>query len=338
MKRALVIGGTGFVGMNLVDALLERGHEVAVTYRKKSITVFVSKRDVELLPGDLDDPESLVAAMRGKDVVFLSGGHYPRYSLDRRGAIDAGVRGVRNACRAALEAGVGRLVYTSSIATLERLGDERLATEDDIPAAAPAESVYRATKWTMERELEFAREAGLDVVCVLPGGCVGPWDARMGTGGLLVGTVRAALPWMVDGLVNVVDVRDVARAHLRAAQLERPAQRYNVAGHILPLSELLERIVARYGGSLPPERLDAEQARARAEAEERAAAPQRGRVPMPRELVDIITWSQPVSSARALEDLDLEFTPLDDALDGAHAWFERFRYLPKTSAQPRRTP
>jgi len=157
---------------------------------------------------------------------------------------------------------------------------------------------------------------------------------RVGTGGVLVGAANGLLPWFVDGWVNVVDVRDVARAHVRAAAA--PAgSRFCVAGHDLRMAELLQLVVDRYGGRIPGEELSPEEARVRADAEERAAQAERRRVPVPRELVDLITAGQHVSSDRARRELGISFTPLVDALDGAHEWFVRHRYIrPSPSGRP----
>lgn len=324
--RALVIGGTGFLGLNLVDALLARGATVRVTRRRSSITAFVRRRPVTLVDASLDDPSSLGAAMEGVDVAFVVGAHYPRYSLDRAGSVATGVTQVRNACLAARGAGV-RLVYTSSTGALATT-PRGPATEDDVPVHAPDDSVYRATKWAMEREVEAHVGAGLDAVTLLPGACLGPWDARVGTSGILLAAVHGAMPWWVDGLVNVVDVGDVAEAHVEAALRARPGDRFCLGGHDVMLGELLRRVVARYGGRIPPAPLGSDEARARADEEERIAAPKRQRVAFPRELVDLVTSGQPISSARAERELAARFRPLTETLDRAWAWFVRHRYLP----------
>jgi len=327
--RALVIGGTGFVGLNIVDELLGEGATVRVSRRKQSITALVRRRAVELVDASLDDPERLRRAMDGCDVVFLAGAHYPRYSLDLAASLDEGLRGVKNACDAALAADVPRLVYTSTIATLDTVAATsagRPAHDDDVPASMPEGSVYRAVKWAMEREVDGARRRGLSTVTLLPGGCIGPGDLRVGTASVIVGVVREMLPWWVDGVVNMVDVGDVARAHVAAAR-PTPHDRYALAGHSVRVGELLGKIARRYGGSVPARELSAEEARARALAEERAAAPKRARVAIPRELVDMATTGQPVSNARAAQDLGFSPRPLDEALDRAHAWLARFGLL-----------
>ena len=328
--RALVIGGTGFIGLNLVDSLLASGASVRVTRRKRSATILLQGRAVELVEGSLEEPEKLARAMSGCDVAFLTGAYYPRYSIDLEASLAEGVRGVRNACEAARMSGVRRLVYTSTIATLAAAPPGRPADEGDIPTEMPKGSVYRAVKWAMEREVALARRHGLDVVTILPGGCIGPWDVRLGTGSVVVGVIRGMLPWWVDGIVNLVDVGDVARAHVAAAT-HGNADRYCLGGHDVRVGWLLRHIASRYGGRVPDLQLPADQARARAEADEREAAPKRQRVAVPRELVDMATSGQRVSSARARSQLGVELSSLDSALDRAHAWFARHGYLPRTN-------
>lgn len=330
--RALVIGGTGFVGLNIVDALLAAGASVTVTRRKRSITVLVRKRPVTLVDASLEEPEKLKRAMSGCDVVFFAGAHYPRYSLDLRASLDQGLEGVANACTAALAASVPRFVYTSTIATLAPSPEDRPADERDVSPTMPEESVYRAVKWAMEREVERARRAGLDAVTLLPGGCIGPGDLRLGTASVIAGVIRGELPWWVDGRVNLVDVGDVARAHVAAAS-KTPEARYAVAGHTLRVPALLATIARRYGGTVPELELTADEARARSLDDERAAAPQKARVAIPREFVDMAVHGQRVSNARAEADLGLSFTPLDQALDRAHAWLSSFGFVPRRSSK-----
>jgi dihydroflavonol-4-reductase len=331
--RALVIGGTGFIGLNLVDELLAQGAQVRVTRRKRSATILLQGRSVELVDASLEEPEKLSRAMSGCDVVFLAGAYYPRYSIDLEASLAEGVRGVRATCAAALASGIRRLVYTSTIATLAPAPAGRPADERDIATEMPTGSVYRAVKWAMEREVDLARRRGLDAVTMLPGGCIGPWDVRLGTGSVIVGVVRGLLPWWVDGIVNLVDVGDVARAHVAAAS-RATVDRYCLPGHDVRVGWLLRHVAARYGGQAPERQLMAEEARVQAEADEREAAPKRRRVAVPRELVDMATTGQRVSGARARTQLGIEPSPLDESLDRAHAWFLRHGYVPKSSARP----
>jgi dihydroflavonol-4-reductase len=330
--RALVIGGTGFVGLNIVDVLLASGASVCVTRRKQSITILLRRRPITLVDAWLEDPAKLREAMQGRDVVFLAGGYYPRYSTDLAASLEEGVSGIRNACDAAIAAGVPRLVYTSTIATLATAPVGRPANDDDVLDTMPEDSVYRAVKWAMEREVERARSRGLDVVTLLPGGCIGPGDIRVGTSSVIVGVCRGLMPFWVDGLVNIVDVGSVARAHLAAAG-KTAHHRYTLAGNTVRVPDLLRRIAERFGGVVPSLELAPHDARARALEDERIAAPKKERVMIPRELVDMAITGQHVSDARAVAELG--FTPerFDDALGQAHAWLSRFGLVPKSGTE-----
>ncbi|MCB9615954.1 MAG: NAD(P)H-binding protein [Sandaracinus sp.] len=328
MRRALVIGATGFIGLNVVDALQARGVSVRATWRKKSITVFAQKRNPEWCLAELDDTVALEEAMRGCDVVFFAGGHYPRYSLDRRASIERGRADVRAVCTAAMHADVPRVVYTSSIGTL----DGSVAgpvNADDRTVDPPRESVYRATKWAMEEEVDFALARGLDVVTVLPGACLGPWDVRLGTTGVLVALLNGALPWWVDGIVNVADVRDVAAVHVAAAEVAPRGARYAFGGVTTTMRALFEDLARRWGVRFPPEELDVAAAYIRADVEEAAAAPRRGRVPMPRELVDLVAWGRRVDSSRAALELGVVARDRETTLEDARQWLERMGHVPR---------
>lgn len=330
--KALVIGASGFVGLNVVDALLAHGHTVRATQRRKTITLLLRNRGVELAPATLEDPIALRDAMIGCDTVFLTGAYYPRDSRDLATSVRTGVAQMRNVCVAAREASIATLIYTSSTGALGAARNGVCADEDDIPDSMPQDSVYRAVKWAMERELEAHAPRTTRLVTMIPGGCIGPWDLRAGTAAVMLGVIRGELPWWVDGLVNIVDVGDVALAHVIAAERAFDG-RICVAGHDLSMARLLRHTARRFGGGLPVRRLDPAEARMRADADEQAAARNGGRAPIPRELVDLVTSGQRVSSARARELLGTRFRPLDETLDRAHAWFVRFRYLPTLSTK-----
>lgn len=312
--------------MNIVGALLARGAQVRATYRRTAGAILLRRFGVEQVGARIEEPDSVCRAMDGCEAVFFVAGHYPRYSLDLDASVREGVHGVRVACEAARSAGVERLVYTSSVATLAPAPPGRPADERDVLGTMPTDSVYRATKWAMEAETQEQCARGLDVVTMLPGGCLGPWDVRIGTGGFLVATIRGVLPFWVDGVVNMVDVADVAEAHV-AALGSTASARWCVAGHDVQVRSLLATVITRYGGTLPIE-LSAEDARERAERDERQAASSKGRVVLPREIVDLVTSGQPVSSARAEAALGIRFRPLENSLDRAHEWFVRSRLLP----------
>ncbi len=328
MKSALVIGGTGFIGIHVVDALLEANFEVSVTRRKSSVTLLVRKRPVALIDASVEDANALTQVMMDHDVVVYCGGYYPRYSTNLPDARQLGVMGVRNVLLAARTAGVPRVLYTSTTGTLEAKMNASWLDEGSRTRRAPIDSVYRNVKWHMEQACDEARALGLDVVTMLPGGCVGPWDLRLGTAGLLVAVLNGQLSWMVDGIVNLADVRDVARAHAIAASAKTPSDRYCLSAHSMQLRDLVHLLVDRYGGRAPRVWLDAASARARADEDELRAERLHHRVAVPRELVDVVISGRPVSSQRARKELAAEFRPLLESLDDAVEWLARHRFVP----------
>lgn len=318
--RALVVGASGFVGLRVVDALLAAGFDVRVTRRKSTPTVVFGKRPLEVVWASLEERQSLVDAMRGCDVAVIAGAYYPRYSTDAKGSVDAAKRTIRNACDAAIETAV-RLVYTSSVAALGPQRTGPFADEDDCAPPDPAEGVYPTVKKAMEAEIDRARERGLDAVSLLLGGCIGPRDYRLGTNGLLFALLRGLLPFRIDGWINVLSVDDAAAAHVAA--ITAPRERYCVAGHNVRFDALLEHAAARYGVALDAPRVSLAQARGLASAAEVEAEPRRGRVPFPRELVDLVAMGKPISSALAERDLAIHWTDMNQMLDATRDWMVR---------------
>lgn len=325
--RALVIGASGFLGLRVVDALLALRADVRVTRRKSTATVLFGRRPLEVVWAALEDRASLATAMRGCDVAVMAAGYYPRYSMNLPTALATATEGIRNVCEAALETKT-RVVYSSSVAALGPARAEPLADEDDCAPPDPREGVYPTVKKAMEAELDRARACGLDAVSLLLGGCIGPRDYRLGTNGLLAALLREAIPFRIDGWINVLSVDDAAAAHVAA--LSAPSPRYCVAGHNVRIAALLDGVAARHGVRFDAPEVSLDEARALADAAEREAAPLRRRVPFPRELVDLVAMGKPVSSALAERELSLRWTELDRAIDDARDWMTHFGLMKTT--------
>lgn len=328
--KAVVVGGTGFVGMNVVSTLVSAGHDVVATRRAHGNTLFARKLGARLVEADLDEPTSLGRAMRGADVVFMCAGHYPRFSLDREHEIAVARRRVRASLEAALDAGVRRYVLTSSVATIGAPPDGRsLADERDVLEHPPA--VYHAVKLAIEDEARRAHRRGLDVVVLCPSGVLGALDVKAGTGFLVVALGNDRLPFYVDGKLNVVDAATVGHAHLAAALHGAPGARYIVGGHNVTLRTLLEVVADELGIPLRAARLPAAWAALLATFDEmRCAATKSSRRPfLSRELIDVVRHGQWVSHAKATQELGLPPPPtLVETVRAACRWYRRHRYLP----------
>jgi len=326
--KAVVIGGTGFLGLNLVEALRASGHEVVATRRKSSNTIFLRRMKVPMLAASLDDEESLVAAMKGSEVAFFAAAHYPRLSLDTEAQVAQAVAQTRHVLAAARRASIRRLVYTGSVVTVARPPTDRPAVETDgTPAVAPEGSTYYAVKLALEREVLSARD--LEVVEVLPTGCFGPYDHKVGTGFFVVALAHGRLAAFVDGRINVVDARDVALAHIGAALEGRPGERYILGGHDIVVSDFLSQISRCVGVPVAARKLGADEAMRLATAEEARCQGTPERPALSREIVDMAVHGQFVDSGKAIRELGFAPRLLGATLSDSVDWYRRNGYIPQ---------
>jgi dihydroflavonol-4-reductase len=250
--RCCVLGASGFIGGQIARAALAEGLQVRAVRRRPNAAGAISDLDVEWVIGDLSDPASLVTAMRGCPVVFHAAGYYPRHARDIHETMRHGVTGMRNAIAAAAAADVKRLIYTSALTTIGPPSDpNQLAAENDLYTPGSVPNPYFEVKWAMEMEAMRATAQGFPVIIVLPTAAFGPGDVKPTTSSLLLKVAQARVPGYVDGMINVVDGRDVAIGHIAAARRGKPGKRYILGGHNLPIKEVLA-IAARAAGRKPP--------------------------------------------------------------------------------------
>jgi dihydroflavonol-4-reductase len=338
MKRALVLGSTGCIGNNVVRACLEAGWTVRAFHRATSKTWMLDGLDVEHATGDLHDRDSLVAAMRGCDVVFHAAAYYPLHSLDMAGSLRDAVGGMRSVLAAAAEARVDRLVYTSTLTTIGPPSDPgRLADERDFYLPGSTGSAYFETKWAMEAEAWRAVAQGLPVVIVNPTAVFGPWDVKPTTGEILLNVAQGRFPVWLDLDVNVVDARDVGRGQLLAAERGRTGQRYILGGENLPVRQALATAAREAGVNPPRWRASLGLVSAVVKAGEAV-----GRLPLVRPLPlehfkTIREW-RALDTTKCRTELGLEPRPFVETVRDTLAWFREHGYLgtqPLTSGNGR---
>lgn len=223
--RACVTGASGHIGSNLVHALVDAGHQVSVLARPGSSLRAIEGLAVERREGDILDEASLRAAMDGAEVLFHAAAVYRNWTKDPDEMSRAAVDGTKNALRAAKDAKVRRVVYTSSSNAVGFTKDPAKSLDETVWNDSPI-APYVQAKVAAERAAHaLARELGLDVVAVLPTGVLGRFDYR------ITPTTRAILDVLnrkapIPFPLNPVDVRDVAAGHLLAADKGRAGERY----------------------------------------------------------------------------------------------------------------
>jgi dihydroflavonol-4-reductase len=236
--RHLVTGGTGFIGGRLVRLLASAGHDVIALVRDPARARDLEDRGVELARGDIRNPESLREPMAGVDGVFHLAAWYRVGARDRSEAAGINVDGTRNVLEAAREAGVPRIVYTSSIAVFGDTGGE--VVPDDHVHHGPLLTEYERTKWLAHYQVALPMAAdGVPVVIVQPGLVYGPGDPS-NVGGALRDYLRRRLPAIPVQGGCWAHVDDIARGHLLAMERGRPGASYVLGGERRMWREVLE--------------------------------------------------------------------------------------------------
>lgn len=325
MPIAFVTGASGFVGANLVRVLLSRGWSVRALVRGEAPSL--AELDVERVHGDLFAP-GLADAMRGCDALFHLAATYSLWRRDQADVMRANVDGTRNVLAAARTAGVPRSIHTSSVAAIGVRSD--LVPADET-YQSPLESLigaYKRSKYLAERAARLAFERGADVVIVNPTTPIGPWDARpTPTGEIIVRFLTGRMPAYVDTGLNLVDVRDVAAAHIAAYERGRAGERYIVGAENLTLRAILERLAQITGRPAPTLRLPRIVPLAYAALGEFVLAPAGVRTDVPFDGVRMAKERMFYSNAKAIRELGLTFGPVTTALADAVTWYQDHGYV-----------
>jgi dihydroflavonol-4-reductase len=250
-STVLVTGASGFVGSAIAAALRARGCEVRVLARRSSPRANLDPSDT-LFEGDLRDRASLGPALKGVRFLFHAAADYRLWAKDPEEIAHNNVEGTRLVMEEARLAGVERIVYTSSVATL-RLAEGAAATEDRPLGEGEAIGAYKQSKVAAERMVEaMIRRDGLPAVIVNPSTPIGPRDIRpTPTGRIIVEAASGRMPAFVETGLNLVHVDDVAAGHLAALDRGRIGERYILGGENVFLAQMLADI-AHLAGRRPP--------------------------------------------------------------------------------------
>src|SRR5215469_3542877 len=324
----LVTGATGFVGAAVARALVRHGRSVPVLARPKSERRNLADLSVDVVEGRMEDRRSLARAVPGCGYVYHVAADYRIWVPDPAPMFRANVEGTRDLLTAALEAGVERVVYTSSVATLGLVPG---GSADETTPSSVDDMIgpYKQSKFLAEEAVrELARERGLPVVIVNPSTPVGPGDVKpTPTGRLVVEAARGQMPGFVDTGLNIVHVDDVAAGHLAAAEKGRIGERYILGGENMALAEILAE-VARAVGRRPPRLRIPHGALLPVAFGAELAARISGREPfVTLDGVRMARKKMYFSSQRASQELGYAPRPAREAITDAVAWFDVNGYL-----------
>ncbi len=326
--KIFLTGATGFVGYHVARALKNEGADLLFLVRKSSNLKNLEGLAGETHVGDLCRPETLRPAVSGCDAVVHVAADYRLWIPDPDAMYRANVDGTRELLRLAREAGVRRFVYTSSVATMRFFTDGAVSDEETPVSLADMVGHYKRSKFLAEREAIKAADAGQQVMILNPTTPIGPHDAKpTPTGRIFVDFLKRKFPAYVDTGLNLVDVGEVARAHVLALTRGVPGRRYILGGENLTLKQILDRMSALTGIPSPTVRIPFAVAAAYAFFEEWITGRMRGKEP--RATLEEVRMGRKkmfVSSARAERELGFRVAPVEPAMRAAIEWFRANGY------------
>jgi dihydroflavonol-4-reductase len=284
--------------------------------------------DVEILEGDVTDRASLARAAKGAEVVYHCAADYRLFTKDPRELTAANVEGTRSVLLAAGEAGARRVVYTSSVGALGLTADGTPADETTPVVRAEVVGNYKKSKFDAERAAEELAQQGLPVVIVNPSTPVGDLDVKpTPTGQMIVDFLNRRMPAYVDTGMNLVDVRDVAQGHLLAAERGRVGEKYILGNRNMTLKEIFDALAALTGIPSPRTRLPHWIPMAAAACDTFLSG-LRGKAPrVSLESVRMSRHRMFFDASKAVRELGLPQSPVEDALSRAALWFRARGYV-----------
>lgn len=333
MKRVLVTGATGFIGSHVARQLLEAGYDVRALVRPAESAGTTRRNPLdprcELYPGDLRSPTSLSSALKGCDALVHTAADYRLWARNQWDIYDTNLIGTRNLLIAARRQGVQRFVYTSSVAACGIPPDGSPGNETTPLDQHHLAGAYKRSKYLAEHEaLTLARE-GLPLVIVNPSTPVGPGDVKpTPTGRIIVDFLRGRLPAYLDTGLNLIAVEDCARGHVLALERGQVGERYILGQRNLSLQEILG-LLAKLTNRAPP-RFKAPRwlAYAAAYSDELIEGHVLRRAPgIPVNGVRMSARHMYFDASKAVRELGLPQTSVEDALARAVAWFRAEGYV-----------
>lgn len=326
--KALVTGATGFVGGAVARALVRAGHEVRVLARPDADAKNLDGVLVERVVGDLRDPASLRAALKGCRHLYHVAAHYALWAKDPSIFYEVNVTGTVNLLEAARDVGTERIVYCSTIGAIGLPSGGGLGTEETPVSLSQMAGHYKRSKYLAEQEVLRLAKEGLPVVIVNPSAPVGAGDVKpTPTGQIIVDFMKGRMPAYIETGMNIVDVDDVAQGHLLAMQKGRIGERYILGGKNLLLREVFDILSAVTGVKAPWLKLPRLAVLPLAYVNHWIANVTGIPPRIPLEGVKMAKYKMHYDCSKAIRELGIPQTPPEVAIEKAVRWFKAHGYV-----------
>ena len=324
----VVTGATGFIGSHITRKLVERGDRVKVLVRKTSNTRNIDSLDVEKVYGDVEDPASLKAAFSGCDKLFHTAGFVSFKKSDRQKMLDINVRGAANVLSAAMDVGVSKVVFTSSVAAIGVERDGSSVTESTQYDLYSEGIGYMNCKYLAEREAVNFSEKGLPVVITNPSVVLGTGDIYLSSSGSVMWFCKKRFPGYMDGTFNLVDVEDVANGHLLAEEKGKPGERYILANENVNVQSYFALLEEITGISAPRIKIPYIFAYSTAFLLERVLGlgfPNYSTLDI--DSIKLSRYNWHADNSKAVNELGFTVTPIEQTIRKTVEWFRENGYL-----------
>jgi dihydroflavonol-4-reductase len=323
----LVTGATGFLGSAIARELLKDGRKIKLLARKDSDLSNTTGLEAEIVHGDIRDRESLKSAMTGCSSLYHVAAYYSLWDRDKKLIYDINVEGTRNILEVALQLGLERVVYTSTVGCIGLRTDGTPASEDQPMDPATLSNDYKLSKFHAENiALEMA-DKGLPLVIVNPSTPVGPRDIKpTPTGKIVLDFLNGKMPAYIDTGLNLIDVADCARGHILAEEKGKPGERYILGNKNMSLKEILLALEKITGIKAPVIKMPYWVAYAAGMTCEIISNWVTQKPPaVPLAGVKMAKYFMYFDSSKAIRELGLPQSPVENALSQSVQWFQQNR-------------
>ncbi len=326
--KVLITGSSGFIGAAVTRAVVAKGDEVRVLVRPTSNRSNLDGLPVETVEGDLQDFKSLKKALTGCQGVYHVAAHYALWAQDPTTFYKVNVEGTKHLFHAAEEAGVERIVYTSTIGAIGLPDDGGLGREELFPSVGQLSGDYKRSKFLAEQEVLKMAQQGLPVVIVNPTAPVGERDVKpTPTGQIIVDFMKGRMFAYIETGMNLIDVDDVAIGHVRAMERGRIGERYILGNQNLMFREICQILNQLTGVPAPRVRLPWRLIVPLAHVNTWVANLVTHKPPrIPLEGVRMAKYRMHYDCTKARMELDLPQTSVETALKKAVQWFRQYGY------------
>ncbi len=320
-RTAFVTGGTGFLGINLIQQLVANGWEVTALHRSSSNLTNLKTLDIKFKVGSLHDVDSLEKAMpQGVDAVFHVAGNVNFWSLKNAVQTKDNVDGTRNMVSTALKLKARRFIHTSTIGTYGFHSE--IITEQTPSTASHSWINYVRSKWLAEEEVRKGINQGLDAVIINPCNIIGPYDYNNWSQ-MFKGIHDRKLPGVPSGAGSFCHVREVAKAHITAFEKGKSGSNYICAGADATYGEMVQLMSQLLGHEKPPKVLSSFLLRIIGRLSLWVSYLTRKEPDLTPEMVYMLTNRIVASSEKAEKELGYQAVPLKLMLEDCYHWMKK---------------